>query len=404
MQVAKFVVVQRGHDEQSCVGSGGTGFVELIRLDHEIFANQRHVYGGAHLAQMIERALKEMIIGEHADARCAIGLVIAGKLCWVEHAFDQQAFRRRCSFDLGDEGDAAIGTVQGGGEIFGGHGARFGLAAHGCQRHSMFAGRHFDGALVVEDGVEDGHGKFAIGYLQVANGMCQLQTANSQWSFANGNIARHIVIDAETSSSLFSSIEPIVLDGCKRIGVLADTHIPHRMKEMPPRVYELLRGCDVILHAGDLESTEILEPLRAIAPTYAVRGNLHWQFSTGTHDQDLPVTLTFRVGKQVIWMTHGHMRFAYSVVDKVMGIGEKRSLSRVNKALIARLQRLKPKDATVVIFGHSHLSCAANIDDVLYFNPGAVTSSATQKSKEQPRVGFLNVGDDGAIAYEWREL
>jgi len=195
-----------------------------------------------------------------------------------------------------------------------------------------------------------------------------------------------------------------VLDGCKRIGVLADTHIPHRMKEMPPRVYELLRGSDVILHAGDLESTEILAPLRAIAPTFAVRGNLHWQFSTGTHDQDLPVALTFRVGRQIIWMTHGHMRFAYSVVDKVMGIGEQRSLARVNKALIARLQRLKPNTATVVVFGHSHLSCATTIDGVLYFNPGAVTSSASHKSKEPSRVGFLNVDDDGGITHEWRDI
>lgn len=91
---------------------------------------------------------------------------------------------------------------------------------------------------------------------------------------------------------------------------------------MPQRVYDLLRGCDAILHAGDLESPDILPALQHIAPTYAVRGNLHWQFSTGTHDQNLPLALTFRIGAHQLWMTHGHMRFAYSVVDKVLGLGE----------------------------------------------------------------------------------
>ena len=182
----------------------------------------------------------------------------------------------------------------------------------------------------------------------------------------------------------------IDLPECRRIGVLSDTHIPHRLHEMPARAYEVLAGCDVILHAGDLESTEILAPLQRIAPTYAVRGNLHWQFSTGTHDQDLPLGLILRAGRRTIWMTHGHIRFAYSVLDKVLGIGERRSLDRVNQHLIARLARMRPPAADVVVFGHSHLSCAIWRDGVLYFNPGAVSASAERKSKEPPRIGMLD--------------
>lgn len=198
--------------------------------------------------------------------------------------------------------------------------------------------------------------------------------------------------------------EPIILKGCRRVGVLADTHIPHRSKEMPPTVHNLLRGCDVILHAGDLESPDILEPLRHIAPTYAVRGNLHWQFSTGTHDQNLPLALTFKIGNHVMWMTHGHMRFRYSVIDKMKAFTDHRTLAGVNKSLVARLRRMKPDDATIVVFGHSHLSCAVTIDGVLYFNPGAVTSSSIQQSKEMPRVGILNFREDDTIGYEWREI
>jgi uncharacterized protein len=56
-----------------------------------------------------------------------------------------------------------------------------------------------------------------------------------------------------------------------RLGVVADTHSsPHpmtgaRLAALQP---------DAILHAGDIGELAVLEPLRAIAPLYAVRGNI----------------------------------------------------------------------------------------------------------------------------------
>ena len=199
-------------------------------------------------------------------------------------------------------------------------------------------------------------------------------------------------------------LSTIELPECRCIGVLADTHIPHRLSAMPLRVYDLLRGSDLILHAGDLETPDILPPLRAIAPTYAVRGNLHWQFSTGMHDQDLPLCVTLRVGRHVIWMTHGHISLARSLWDKVAGIGAQRSLASINQKLIARLARLKPPEANIVIFGHSHLSCAVPVNGALYFNPGAVSASEVERSRERPRIGWLTLRSDGGVEYEWREI
>ncbi len=173
---------------------------------------------------------------------------------------------------------------------------------------------------------------------------------------------------------------------------------------MPPQVYELLRGSDVILHAGDLETPDILPPLQAIAPTYAVRGNLHWQFSTGLHDQDLPLCMTLRVGRHVIWMTHGHISLAYSLMDKMTSIGARQSLSTINRKLIARLARLKPPEATIVVFGHSHLSCAVHLDGTLYFNPGAISASAETQSKELPRIGRLTLHANGCVEHAWQEI
>ena len=54
----------------------------------------------------------------------------------------------------------------------------------------------------------------------------------------------------------------------KRIGVLSDTH--GKLRE---EVVEILRGCDVILHAGDINTPKVMESLKEIAPLYIVRGN-----------------------------------------------------------------------------------------------------------------------------------
>ena len=193
-----------------------------------------------------------------------------------------------------------------------------------------------------------------------------------------------------------------------RIGVLADTHIPHRIPIMPSRVYELLRGSDMILHAGDLETPDILDDLRALAPplgVHAVRGNLHWQFSTGVHDQDLPRDLTLAVGAHVIWMSHGHLHFGYSITDKLAALKRKPKLDTINAWIIARLARAKAPPADIVVFGHSHKPCAVQHDGTLYFNPGAVTGAGSDKiTVAPPSIGFLMLAGDGAVSYKWVEI
>lgn len=55
----------------------------------------------------------------------------------------------------------------------------------------------------------------------------------------------------------------------RRIGVISDTHGLLR-----PEAVEALRGCERIIHAGDVGKPGILEALGRLAPTLAVRGNV----------------------------------------------------------------------------------------------------------------------------------
>ena len=54
----------------------------------------------------------------------------------------------------------------------------------------------------------------------------------------------------------------------KVIGIISDTHGLLR-----PEAVEALRGVDLILHAGDVGTSDVLETLKGIAPVVAVRGN-----------------------------------------------------------------------------------------------------------------------------------
>lgn len=46
-----------------------------------------------------------------------------------------------------------------------------------------------------------------------------------------------------------------------RVAVLSDTHAPRRWKACPPAVAERLRAADVILHAGDVCTADVLDEL-----------------------------------------------------------------------------------------------------------------------------------------------
>ena len=58
------------------------------------------------------------------------------------------------------------------------------------------------------------------------------------------------------------------------IGLISDTHIPDRAKEIPQKVFESFDNVDLIIHAGDLTSPKVIEDLEKIAPVMAVQGNM----------------------------------------------------------------------------------------------------------------------------------
>ncbi len=59
-----------------------------------------------------------------------------------------------------------------------------------------------------------------------------------------------------------------------RVGVISDTHVPAIARSLPAAVFEVFKGVDLILHAGDVVELSVLDELRTIAPVEAVAGNM----------------------------------------------------------------------------------------------------------------------------------
>jgi uncharacterized protein len=124
-------------------------------------------------------------------------------------------------------------------------------------------------------------------------------------------------------------------EGAHVLGVISDTHGLMRLEAI-----EALDGVDMIIHAGDIGTPDVLEALHAIAPMVAVRGNN----DKGEWARGLPETEVVEVGNVVLYVLHD-----------VKALG----LDPVAAGFHA------------VISGHSHRPDMAKRQGVLFLNPGS---------------------------------
>ena len=122
------------------------------------------------------------------------------------------------------------------------------------------------------------------------------------------------------------------------VGVIADTHGLLR-----PGVAAAFAGAALILHAGDVGGSSVLEALSAMAPVEAVFGNVD-----DAHDPSLARERVVTLGGVSIHVSHGH------------------EVGRPTAALLLARYR-----GDVVIFGHTHKATVVRDGARIGLNPGA---------------------------------
>ncbi len=143
-----------------------------------------------------------------------------------------------------------------------------------------------------------------------------------------------------------------------KIGVISDTH-----GYLDPGVFSVFKNLDLILHAGDIGSEDIITALETLAPVQAVFGNVDGFPFVERYPE---VAVVERAGV-VIAMTHQFRRLD-------------------DPALQHALAEAGHARADVLIYGHSHRAALEERDGVLLFNPG---SAGRPRFSLRPAVGLL---------------
>lgn len=135
----------------------------------------------------------------------------------------------------------------------------------------------------------------------------------------------------------------------KTVGLISDTHIPARARNIPKEVFKIFENVDFIVHAGDLVQLSVIDELEQLAPVLAVYGNMDGPDVSGA----LAKLNSFKIFDWKIGVTHDP--------GALFGMGKMRKIAKQN-------------GFNVLVYGHTHNSSMKWEGDILFINPGSPTN------------------------------
>ncbi|GBD94291.1 hypothetical protein BMS3Abin05_01895 [bacterium BMS3Abin05] len=128
-----------------------------------------------------------------------------------------------------------------------------------------------------------------------------------------------------------------------KIGIISDTH-----GGICPDVFNYFKGVDAILHAGDIGNEDVLIELEALAPVYAVRGNIDF-FEAG---KTLPVKRIESFEGVRFGIVHGDNFTRSALPDQLISY-------------------FADDHINAIVFGHTHEKYLQKAANIWLINPGA---------------------------------
>ena len=136
------------------------------------------------------------------------------------------------------------------------------------------------------------------------------------------------------------------------VGIISGPH-----KLLRPEALDTLSGADLIIHAGDIGSIEVIDQLRELAPVEAIKGNI----DKAPWAAVFPNDTTVNFGGKQIYVLH--------------------NLNDLDIDPVAA-------GFDIVISGHSHAAKINRNQSVLYINPG---SAGPRRFKLPITVALLKI-------------
>jgi len=155
-----------------------------------------------------------------------------------------------------------------------------------------------------------------------------------------------------------------------RIGLITDTHIPDVARELPPEVFDIFNGVDLILHAGDIYNISVLNDLQKIAPVKAALGDD--DSTILLRDERVETKHVLNLEGYSTWLMHERPYIYRNSPDKNDGLPD------------------------IIIHGHSHAADIRHYNSTLIIGSGSPTF--LHYRREPGTVAVLEIGPDGPDA------
>lgn len=133
-----------------------------------------------------------------------------------------------------------------------------------------------------------------------------------------------------------------------KAGILSDTHLVRPDDQFTRLVDHCFSDCSVIIHAGDLTNTSVLEVFGK-REVHAVHGNM----CDASSYRSLPREETFQLGDFMIGLTHG---------------------AQLGRDIELNMWNIFP-EVDCMIYGHTHRAVCHRQGGVLVVNPGSFRST-----------------------------
>jgi putative phosphoesterase len=151
------------------------------------------------------------------------------------------------------------------------------------------------------------------------------------------------------------------------IAVVSDTHLPRGARRLPEACVERIAAADLLLHAGDFSTLDVLRELEAIGPPLA---GVHGNVDSAELRRLLPGERVVEAGGARIGMLHD---------------------AGPRSGRLARMRARFGRRADVVVFGHSHMPLHEEADDGFQIlNPGSPTE---RRRAPAHTMGLIRVED-----------
>lgn len=140
-----------------------------------------------------------------------------------------------------------------------------------------------------------------------------------------------------------------------KIGIISDTHIKRGSSDFINLIDTYLKDVELIIHAGDYISKEVVEALRKHKKFVGVWGNVdNEEVKSLVREKEIITLKDYRIG-----IFHGHG-------------SSKTTLDRA-------YEKFKKDSVDIIIFGHSHQPLAKTKNGILMLNPGSLTSKRRER-------------------------